>query len=104
MVNNADDWGGLDIEPEEPSWAERAAREPALRSFVDAEIARGGIDVHVARAEEKHWRRTAVALDTSLKALTEKIKALKPSELAELQRELANHQRYYKKPREEGLL
>ena len=41
------------------SWAERMAADPSLRMFVDGEIARAQIDVHVARVETRHWQRIA---------------------------------------------
>ncbi len=53
----------------ERSWLERMADDPSLRAFVDAEIARAGIEVATAKGEAEHWRDVAMRLDAKLAAL-----------------------------------
>lgn len=36
------------------TWAEQAMHDRALRCFIDAEIARAGIEVHTAKVEREH--------------------------------------------------
>jgi hypothetical protein len=49
------------------TWAERLEQDPSLRAFVEAEIARAGIDLQVLRIEAGRWQRAAERLDEQLK-------------------------------------
>ena len=71
----------LDIEPDEqgiPSpeatWAERMEHDDSLKAFVGAELARAGIDAHVARLEARHWKAAAERLNEKVKELREQLK------------------------------
>lgn len=51
------------------TWAERAAADPSLRAFVDAEIVRAGIDVQAARVEHERDQEAIKALRVEVESL-----------------------------------
>ena len=52
-----------------PDWAKRASQDASLRRFVEAEIARAGVDVATARADARRWEATAKGLHAKLAEL-----------------------------------
>lgn len=52
----------------EIDWAEVAQHDASLRRFVDAEVARAGVDASAWRAEAEHWKTVAVSQRARLSA------------------------------------
>lgn len=51
------------------SWMERMAEDPTLRAFVEAEIARAGLEVDTLRYQRDHHKRCHEELAERLKAV-----------------------------------
>ena len=59
------------------TWAERALLEADLRAFVQAEIARAGIDAQAWKVEAEHRAEVIQALQAQVRELTEQAKRKK---------------------------
>lgn len=54
------------------SWLERIEADSSLREFVDAEVARAGIEIRALKVEVEHWKAAAQAAEQKLKELKKK--------------------------------